>query len=192
MALRSLAKSLSMAVLFGTVITVRADTPAPAPTPAPQHDAGGAAVIIEIKLTGPEMSERVGAVRVQVDVDYQHVQHLATIARKLNDIIKLTCVDNKIVEIKAEMNILDTVFAQFTVQLQASADQARASYLQVDDLGTKIHALRGDADVCAGVVELTKQESGNTSNNPLFPDDPTQAQGLVWQIEPPQYASPFN
>src|SRR5258708_2049245 len=154
MFLRSLTKSLLLVAFLG-VITVRADTPA-TPAPAPTPSGTTPAPAPELKLTGPEMSDRVGTLRTQVDDDYQHVQHLATVARKQNDIIKLTCVDNKLVEMKAEMNILDTSYGQFTSQLAIAVDQARPAYLQVDDLGNKIHSLRGDADVCAGVPELTK------------------------------------
>jgi hypothetical protein len=190
MALRSFAKSLPLVVLG--VMTVRADTPTPTPPPPQQQPATGAPAPVDVKLTAPEMSEKIGGIRTQVESDYQHVQHLATVARKQNDIIKLTCVDNKLVEIKAEMNLLDTSYAQFQAQVAAGSDTMRASYLSVDDFGTKIHALRGDADVCAGVPELTKQESGGSATHPEFPDDPTQFPSGNWSLEPPGYASPFN
>jgi hypothetical protein len=187
---KSLAKPALLVALFSG-FSGWADT-SPAPTPAPAVSSAQSTPAIDLKLTGPEMSMHGTTLRKQADEDFQYVQKLAARARKLNDIIKLSCVNNKLVELKAEMNILDTAYTQFTSQVAFGADEARPSYRRVNELGIEVHSLRSDADACAGVPELTKQDSGNTVSHPDFPDDPTVPPPVDWNIEPPGYASPFN
>jgi hypothetical protein len=191
--LRSLAKSLFLLTLIG--VSVHADPPAtPAPAAAPdQTDSNVSLSAAELsKLTAPEMTTGVTNLHTQVEQDYQKTLRLAAVARKQADVIRLTCVNNKLVEMKAEMNVLDVNSAQFQSQITESADAARSSYAQVAELGNKVRSLSNDASACAGVPDLTKQDSGVTVNAPTFPDDPTVGLTEIVTIEPPAYASPFN
>lgn len=188
---KSLAKSLPLVVMLAAV-TVHAEGPAPAPAPTPTP-AVTPTVVVEVKLTGPQMMERLATLQVQVDDDYQHVQHLETIARKEKDVLKLSCVNNKLLEMKAQLNIFDTNRTQFQSSLSASADAARGSFNDTTSSANRVKELRSEADTCAGVPELSKQ-SGNDFTHPSFPDDPTlPLPPTVYggYGDPPGYASPF-
>jgi hypothetical protein len=108
----------------------------------------------------------------EVKEDVQHVIRLQQTARRQHDIIKLTCVNDLLVQIKAEANIFDHTTGGGSEVIQT------------------IRNLRAQADACLGESELVG-DSSNSFNAPAFPLDPTQGNPPT-PIEPPGYASPFN
>lgn len=148
-------------------------------------------------LTVPEMKERATAFDAQILDDSRHVSHLRDVARNQKDVIKLTCVNDKLVVVKAQMNMFDGSRQRFTALVDggATADAARPSYVELADLADKVKSLRGEADTCIGAPDLYKQEAGVEVTHPDFPDDPTTTDPFVppeGALEPPAYASPFG
>ena len=147
---------------------------------------------VNVKLSPSEMTVRAKALEIQVTDDVQHVQRLEAQARKQQDVIKLACVNDKLVAMKAKLNIFDTTRVQFDASIGTGADPARASFVELSTTGSDLAVLRQEADRCAGVPELQKQESGVEVMHPDFPDDPTTEQpAFNVDVEPPAYASPF-
>jgi hypothetical protein len=171
-------KSL-LAGLLLTAVTVHADTPAPA------------ANDVSLKLTAPDMVTRVSSTHTQMEGDLQHVSQLQARVRLQKDAIKLSCVNGKLVEMKAQMNVFDTTELTFEANLATGVDGARSSLGDLLRIGAQVKSLRTDADGCIGVPELAKQESGAEVEHPEFPDDPSMVPVYAY-IEPPVYASPFN
>src|SRR5688572_24329125 len=85
-------------------------TPAEAPAPA-----------AEGQLSADEMKVRSASLGEQVRVDIQRVQHLQTVARQQKDIIKLSCVNDKFVKLKAETNIFDDVQSELNASIDTDA-----------------------------------------------------------------------
>jgi len=145
-----------------------------------------------LQLSAAEMQLRATELKTQLQVDLQHVLHLQTMARKEKDVIKLNCVNDKLVKLKAEANLFDMDHKELILALEKDATNAQPTYDLVVKAGDSVHKLREEADSCAGEPELTSGE--NTFTQPHFPDDPTK--GLPFEtgslIEPPAYASPWT
>jgi hypothetical protein len=189
MRMKSLTKYLGAVALFAAV-TVHAQTPAPsAGESAPPAPAAA-------KLSIPQMTERSVVFEGQIAEDVQKMNQLRDVARKEKDVVKLTCVNDRLVELKAQQNIYDQSKQQFAAQTSAgNADAARPSYDELSATAEQIKLLRGAAEACIGVPELYKQESDDSVTHPDFPDDPTTTDPFddpVFEtVEPPGYASPF-
>ena len=187
MRMKSLTKYLGALALFAAV-TVHAQTPAPS-------GATGAPPPSVSKLSIPQMVERVAAFDVQISDDARKMRAFQDVARKEKDVVKLTCVNDRLVELKAQQNVYDQQNQQFLASTSAgNVDSARPAYAELDATAEQIKRLRSATEACIGVPELYKQESDVQVTHPDFPDDPTTTdpfEPVFEAVEPPGYASPF-
>jgi DNA polymerase III gamma/tau subunit len=163
--------------------------------PAPSPEAGAPAPVAppRSQLSSDEMKAKSIALAGQVRVDIQRVQHLQTVARQQKDVIKLSCVNDKFVKLKAETNIFDKANEELTQVLDT--DQRFTSFTRVERAADASHKVREEAEACAGEAEVGAAESQTTVTTPEIPDDPTTGGmpgGNDPAIEPPGYASPFS
>ncbi len=115
--------------------------------------------------------------------DAQHVQHLQSIARRQKDVIKLNCVNDKLVQIKPQMNVADNALASFDLD-------HRVMLTTMNQAGESIRRLREEADQCIGEPILGNESSNSYTNPGGY--DPTSVNPWGNPIEPPAYASPYN
>jgi len=156
-------------------------------TGSTQAGAGGT-VGVTMNLTLPDLQMRVRQLHEQTRGDARHIQHLQQIARKEKDIIKLNCVNDKLVQVKPQMNIADTQEAE----LDGAKDADRMTIFEgISQAAENVRRLREEADQCIGEPIAQGSESSNSFTGPQIPDDPTKGFG-GGLIEPPVYASPFN
>jgi hypothetical protein len=175
--MKSRAKYLVGFVLFaGAGMTVRAQTPPVAPP----------------VLSGEGMMVRVGELSTQLEADAKHMRHLQAVARKEKDVIKLTCVNDTLVQLKAKQNLFDDSRRQFETNVGTDAEAARPAFNELSITSSDVSNLRAAAEACVGVPELYKQESDVSVQHPDFPDDPTLDDPFEPDLEPPAYASPFR
>jgi hypothetical protein len=126
---------------------------------------------------------RVQILHERVFADAQHVQHLQQVARREKDVIKLNCVNDKLVQIKPLMNVIDS--SQASLDLDPST-----SLTMITQAGESIRRLREEADQCIGEPVLGNESSNTYSHPGVF--DPTGLNPWGNGIEPPAYASPYN
>lgn len=186
--------ALILSVAIGAGVTY-AQAPDANPTTGGSAGVSGS-VGVGVKLSVPEMSARAGTLETQVNEDYRHVLHLQSVARREKDVIKLNCINDKLVQMKAQMNIFGGFFSQLTAALgRPDSDERHQAFADASAAGDGVKRLRTEADVCAGEVDL-KIESSALVDRPEIPDDPT-----AWDpsfdpdatdVEPPGYASPFR
>lgn len=139
------------------------------------------------------MRKRVELLDTRVQGDLQRVLQMQAKARREKDVIKLNCVNDKLVQLKAEMNIFDRQHAQLEVALTDALDTRHGFFVDVSASVENIRKRRSEAEVCIGEPEMFKQESKTDSQHPNFPDDPTQGPfDDGGSIEPPSYASPYK
>jgi len=161
---------------------VWADEPAPAkPKVAPSKE---------------QMRIDAEASRVNNDDAYRHVVAVKEKAAKQKDVIKLTCVNDRLVQLKAQMNIADSARASLLATLDKDGQESTTAYADVTASGDEIRKLREGADACMGETELSKQESGVEVDRPEIPDDPNtidpyETDPMV-SVDPPGYASPYH
>jgi hypothetical protein len=141
-----------------------------------------------VTLSLADIQARVHLLHEQTRADARHIQHLQLIARKEKDVIKLNCVNDKLVQVKPEMNIADSGESE----LEATHDTDRMAIFDgIARAAENVRRLREEADQCIGEPVTTGGESSNSFTGPHAPDDPTKGFDKP-EIEPPGYASPYN
>jgi hypothetical protein len=175
------------------------DPAAPDPSPGPSGLSGGAsatgvsgnaAVDLRGTLPAADIRARVQILHDQIRADARHIQHLQQIARQEKDVIKLNCVNDKLVQAKPEMNIADAK----EQELDAVGDAERmAAFEIILTAADGLRKLREESDQCIGEpITFSGGESSNSFTGPHAPDLPTGSFGGNHPIEPPAYASPYN
>lgn len=142
---------------------------------------------VEIQLSPEEMKKVAQEHRAKVRVHLQHVQHLQALSRKEADIIKLNCVNDKFVKMKAEANIFDLAHSEMIALIETS--ERNRLFKSVEAGANSIRQVREEADSCIGSPELGGGE--NDFTQPELRDDPTVSLPFDIEVEPPAYASPF-
>lgn len=157
-------------------------------TGATQNGQVGVGVGVTMTLSQAEIGVRVRTLHDQTRADARHIQHLQQIARKQKDVIKLNCVNDKLVQVKPQMNIAD----RGESDLETASDANRMGLFDaVQQAADAVRRLREEADQCIGEPIQTGGDSSNSFTGPNAPDDPTK--GFTGnEIEPPGYASPFD
>jgi hypothetical protein len=135
-----------------------------------------------------DMQARVTVLHEQVRGDLRHIQHLQALARKEKDVIKLNCVNDKLVQVKPYMNMADASEAELA---SASESSRMAVFEGMQQAVENVRLLREEADQCIGEPVQTGGDSSNSFTGPNAPDDPTKGFNGP-PIEAPGYASPYN
>jgi hypothetical protein len=129
----------------------------------------------------------------QMHTSLRHVTQLHEKAGKEKDIIKLNCVNDKLMPMKGEVNLADANRHALDQAINAGDDSGRyASYSDLTVSGDKVKDLRDAADACVGdaltyIGSTDVQVTG--PGNPLLPGDGEFGAG---GIEPPTYRTPFD
>jgi hypothetical protein len=149
-------------------------------------------------LSAAEMRVRVEGIKKQIEDDHRHVLHLQALARKEKDVIKLTCINDKLVQVKAQMDLFDASSISLEAAINNTDDSPRETFSEIEKEGQDVKKLRGEADGCAGELEMYKQESKADFERPEL-DDPTSGEpfnnGEVMgdpEVDVPGYATPYK
>ena len=149
-------------------------------------------------LSPEDMKKQAQDLRNQVRADIQHVQALQAKARKEKDIIKLTCVNDKFIKLKAEANIFDLAHRELDRRarhdrrwMELGQVPASAVFARVTVGASDVRKVREEADTCIGEQNLGK-ESENDFSGPEIVDDPTLGLPFDIDVEPPAFASPYT
>ena len=143
---------------------------------------------VTVTLSLADIQTRVRQLHDQVRADARHIQHLQQIARREKDVIKLNCVNDKLVQVKPQMNIADAGEAE----LESARDGDRMTiFTGISEAAESVRRLREEADQCIGEPITSGGDSSNSFTGPDAPDDPTKGFDKP-EIEPPGYASPYN
>ena len=166
-----------------------ADTDAPAPAPAPPAPAQPAVP----QLSAAEMKVQSAALHEQTTSQLQDIERLREMTKRQKDVIKLTCVNDRYVQAKAQANLVDDAQAQLTVAVDTNVETARGIFANLSESAASVKTLHEQAQACVGEPDLFKQESGVIVEKPEIPDDPLQDNSVFEpDVEPPGYASPYS
>ncbi len=187
---------IASVAIAGQLYAQPASAPGGSPPPAPPADPSAPVVVAPKKpLSAEQMKARGLELVEQVHTDGQHVQYLQTVARREKDVIKLSCVNDKYVRLKAESNVFDKSYASLLATLD-SGDR-ETNFRAVVDASVSTHKIREEADGCIGAVEIGGEQPKSSFTAPDIVDDPTT--GLPFDdnyggatVEPPGYASPYS
>ena len=181
--MKSLMKKLAGLALVLTTSTLLAQ-PSPDAPATPDVDGSGR---VSVTLTVEEMNVRVAELEKESLDATKIVIVLQTQARKDKDVIRLSCINDKLMQLKATQNLFDAAKIAF---LAAVGDAQRTHFAVVENEGNNIRRLREEAQACAGEPELQAQQE-NSFTGPDIPDDPNDPL-FDDVLEPPGYASPYD
>ena len=182
-------------ILLGAVTALAQPDPTTTPpATTPPTASGSASVSVSVKLSVSEMKVRSQTIIGQIQEDHRYVLALREKIRKKKDVIKLDCINDRLVQLKAQMNIADRANVSLEAALEKDTNAARDLFSQLEGTGNSVRELREQANQCIGEPELFKQEAGLDVDRPELPDDPgvmdpVAPEGAV--VEPPGYASAF-
>ena len=118
-------------------------------------------VVVALSATG-------FASKGEADEDYTAMKHAQALARAENDVIKLNCVNDKLVQAKALLNIIDNGSEQDSTIRQDSA---------------QLHELRIAADGCAGRKQISEGSTNSFEGPPgaTEPDPGWNGWGTIFE-----------
>jgi hypothetical protein len=194
MLVKSLRKNAVFVVLVlatTPLVAQPAPTPSLDPAPADGTDPGAALGGISADLTIPEMQAKIVEFGRATEEDQRHVLRLRIAARKDKDVIKLNCLNDKFLQIKALLNIIEAAWIDFDNAVTGSnIDEQHYQYTRISTSAENIRQLREEANACAGEIPDDIGDTDTGWTGPDLPDDPQDPFGT--EIEPPGYASPYN
>src|SRR5262245_59466392 len=145
---------------------------------------------VSVKLTPQEMTAKSEQMLADMEGSQRRVTELQLLARNAKDIIKLNCVNDKLLQVKQLLNIADDAKAM----VYTAGDEREHAFAQITISSEKVAALRGEAEGCVGDGEIFVGATKNYVSRPRVLDDPTTADPFAitgFSIERPTYATPF-
>jgi len=190
--MRRIAKYAPILAIFSAVTALAGPDTTPVTT-TPTSDASATTAPKPVPMMSPaEMNVKASAIQAQLAEDSQQVLNFKSIANKKKDIIKLNCVNDRIVQINAQRNIADDTFGQLQAAIGKNSDDRQTLFDQLRGIGENVKGLREQASGCIGDQDLVKQESGVEVEHPEIIDDPTDSTPFQPEVEAPGYASAFH
>ncbi len=136
----------------------------------------------------------------------KHAVKRQTVARSQKDVIKLNCVNNKLLQVKQLMNIADKAFTDMIEAIEGSdLDTAHGKYVTIIVSGDKVWTLHQETDGCIGAEITFLGPTKVDVKKPLIIDDPTKKDAFsivfndgivdgtrVLKIERAVYGTPFR
>ncbi len=142
----------------------------------------------ESALTPAEMQAK------SMQEDLVRIVELQQVARKQKDVIKLNCVNDKLLQVKKLLNIAEGGRTDMVESIaQQDSDSTQHHFSQITITKEKTDGLRSEAEGCIGEELVFLGPTEITVDDPGLADDPTAEDPFNWDdvIEPPAYASPF-
>ena len=189
--MRNRRKLMTAALVLGAFGTVRAQS---------SGDQGatldvGASASVEAKIEPGEMSSRAGSLVGEMESIQSRLTQLQVQARESRDIIKLNCVNDKLLQVKQLLNIADSARTSLSEAIAGRNDGDRYHQFTVITVSSeKARALRDEAEACIGEELVFAGRASIDVDAPDIPDDPTRTDPFAlasFDIERPTYATPF-
>ncbi|MCP4448942.1 MAG: hypothetical protein GY811_26955 [Myxococcales bacterium] len=148
------------------------------------------------KLSNAEMQSQSSDSLEEMQDILRRIVELQQLARKQKDVIKLNCVNDKLLQVKQLLNIAEGGRTDLVEAIaQGDNDASHFQFSQITIAKEKTDVLRGEAEGCIGeeLVFLGPTEvevnEGNVTDDPTEDDDLEPADDI---LDPPGYASPFS
>jgi hypothetical protein len=146
-------------------------------------------------LTPREMTEQSDKLIAEMKAMLKRTLELRESARKSSDVIKLNCVNNKLLQVKQLLNIAETNRTDLTQAISGGDEEERYHrFSQVTISHEKAGGLRDDAEACIGEELIFLGPTKVEVDAPTGLDDPTKEDPFDLdgvEIERPAYATPF-
>lgn len=186
---RKLLAALTIGVLG--IGTLYAQPQPPAPTPPEKKPDVTAPGEKKADLSPREMATETKKLLGEMEGFHVRVLALQSSARKAKDVIKLNCVNEKLLAVKQLLNIADKAQTDLTEAIAASDRDAQVhQYSQVKIAHERAVAERDEAEGCIGEEIVFIGPSQVDVDGPAMPDDPTQDPEDPFGAEPSDFEQP--
>jgi hypothetical protein len=184
----------SLALVLGAGLGL-ADTPQPPQSqPAAEHPVNSAQPGEPRKrvLSPGEMTNEASQMRQKMGETLRHVVQLQEASRRHKDVLKLNCVNDKLLQLKQLLNIADTAYTNMQEAIARSDQEGRYfEFGRVTIAQQQVQALSTEAENCIGEDVVFLGPTQVTVVEPNQPDDPTVDQAPEFPVvEPLPVASP--
>lgn len=116
---------------------------------------------------------------------------LQQVARKQKDVIKLNCVNDKLLQVKQLLNIAEGATTNMHEAIAQEDEAGRYhEFGKIVIADQQVRVLAGEAENCIGEELVFLGPTEVEVDEPEHPDDPTGPEPEI-EIEDPGYASPF-
>jgi len=172
-------RSIAVGVLCGTLVA------GPAAAQAPKTSG----------LTGPEMLDKADKYIVEMKQVLKQVLQRVSDARAENDIVKLNCVNEKLVQVKGLLKIAEQADIGLQEAVARKDEGAESDFAKVGIARTKVDQMRVEAQECVGQLAYVVDEK--TQVEVEVPTDLPKGDPTDWSPPPPVMvrpppASPFQ
>lgn len=202
-AFTAVALTALVTVSGGLVFAQDAGPPADLPAPgegAAGEDHGGttggapSVDLEEMNLSPGDMVTRADEYLKQMKDFLKRAVQLQEIAKRQKDIVRLNCVNDRLLQLKQLMNIAEDANTNLGMAITRSDDDARKSeFARISVARDQGAALAAEAEQCVGTDFMkfegpteVEVEGGDEPDDPTQPDDPTFP-----EVVAPPSASPF-
>ncbi|MBZ0232798.1 MAG: hypothetical protein K8M05_10750 [Deltaproteobacteria bacterium] len=194
---RTLLLALALGALVGVGSLSAQPTPAP---PEPNRTPADVTAPGETKanLSPREMVDQAKKRISEMEGFHVRVLQLQAAARKSKDVIKLNCVNEKLLAVKQLLNIAEVAENDLTEALASGDRDAQVhQYSQVMLAHERATGERDEAEGCIGEEIVFVGPTQVDVDGPTMPDDPTDDpedpfSGTVVDFEPVVYATPYR
>ncbi len=157
----------------------------------------GASAAVQSNISPADMSAQAGSLLGEMEAAQARLTALQAQARESRDIIKLNCVNDKLLQVKQLINIAESARGNMQAAISSRDDGARYhNFTVITVSGEKTRSLRDEAEACIGEELVFKGRASIDVDRPDIPDDPTTPDPFDlatngFDIERPTYATPF-
>lgn len=149
----------------------------------------------QVTISPKEMQQQseklIGEMKKMLD----RVITIQQVARKQKDVIRLNCVNDRLLQVKKLLNIADSARNDLVEAIAADDERDRYhQYTKVTISHERVSVLRDEAEACVGEDLIFLGPTEVEVDKPPIVDDPTKSDpfSLAGQpIERPVYATPF-
>jgi hypothetical protein len=145
------------------------------------------------KLSPPEMIAMIGAYDKESKAAYEHAETTRIQAYRSRDIIRMTCIDDKLTQMKEVLNVAAARVLAFPT-LIADELRMRQHFVVLQLARNRVNELAAEIEACMGdtldAVTFGRVKEEAPSSDPL--SDPTRPPAPDHDIERPGEASPYR
>jgi hypothetical protein len=182
---------LSLVMAFGgSVLAQDAGTPPPAEPPRTDLDVPMRA---RANVSATDMTRQVETYFKRMDEILRHIVQLQEVARREKDVIKLNCVNDKLLQIKQLVNIGEANKTNLDEAIARDDESGRYDfYSNITIANDQVSTLGAEAEQCIGQDLSFLGPTDTTVEGGNEPDDPTVSEEPDFpEVEQPPVASPF-
>jgi hypothetical protein len=188
-----------------TTAPATAPATAPTPTPAITPDAGPKAPTPQVgaidtsptkkraSISPNDMVEQANVYMTKMKDALKRVIHLQELTRRQKDVIKLNCVNDKLLQVKQLLNIAESANTDLSEAIARNDEEGRYhQFGRITIAHQQVTTLAGEAENCVGEDISFLGPTEVTVDKPDEPDDPTIEPVPQFPfVDPPPVASPY-